>query len=93
MSMTKEEYAKFTAAVEKFFEQEGIENLSATGDEEYFSWRACDCCSRNLGGMRQDANGYNAEHQEIFEYSVCVDCLYYAEYGQLDDQTMMDMVD
>ena len=27
----------------------------------------------------------------IEEYEVCQDCLYYAEYGELDDMTMMDM--
>ena len=28
---------------------------------------------------------------ELVHLSVCSDCLYYSEYGQLDDQTMLDM--
>jgi hypothetical protein len=30
---------------------------------------------------------------EVYEYSVCSDCLYYAEYGCLDDWTMMEIED
>lgn len=95
MSMTKQEYADYEAAVKVFFEKEGINCLSsdADSDEAYFSWRHCDCCCRPLGGMRHDAKGYNPTTKEIYEYSVCTDCVYYAEYGQLDDMTMMDLAD
>lgn len=92
MSMTKQEYDAYESAVKSFFEKEGINCLSGDG-EPYFSWRYCDCCSRPLGGMREDSKGYNPTTNEIYEYSVCEDCLYYVEYGQLDDMTMMDMKD
>jgi len=60
-------------------------------DESYFSWKPCECCGSHLGGDRVDCNGYNPETQEIYEYSVCIDCEYYAEYGQLDDMTMLEI--
>ena len=90
MSMTKQEYADYEAAVKAFFEKEGINCLSTDG-EAYFSWRHCDCCSRPLGGNRYNAKGYNPTTKEIYEYSVCTECAYYVEYGQLDDMTMMDL--
>lgn len=60
-------------------------------NEPSFSWHSCDCCGSSLGGSRYPASGYSRELNECFEYDVCVDCLYYATYGQLDDQTMMDI--
>lgn len=57
-------------------------------DEPYFSWRHCDCCGTHLGGNREHATGYNRSLDEIREYSVCEDCVYYAEYGRLDDRTI-----
>ena len=79
--------------VEKFFDETGISNLAAIQDdngncEPYFSWSTCDCCG-GLPGDRYDANGFNRATKEIHEFSVCADCIYYAEYGQLDDMTMM----
>ena len=94
--MTKKEYENYTTRVELFFKNEGINNLSQITDDDgdcepYFSSKNCDCCNRSLGGDRYDCNGYNPETKEVQEYSVCIDCVYYAEYGQLDDMTMMDM--
>lgn len=60
-------------------------------DERYFSKRYCECCRRPEGGDRYHATGYNREHNEIREYEVCEDCLYFAEHGCLDDTTMMDI--
>jgi hypothetical protein len=59
--------------------------------EPWFSWRPCECCGTRLGGNREHATGYNPTTKEIQEYDVCMDCIYYAEYGQLDDQTMLDI--
>ena len=97
-TMTKKEYNTYKNLVADFFKEEGISNLSAIQEEEgetesYFSHIPCDCCSRILGGDRYDCNGYNPKTKEIQEYSICPDCLYYAEYGQLDDMTMLDMED
>lgn len=90
--MNKAEYKQYERTVDRFFDTEGISNLSRIADSEpYFSWQTCDCCGTTLGGNRVDANGYNKKTKEILEYSICEDCEYYAEYGCLNDQTMMEI--
>lgn len=54
-------------------------------DEPYFSWSPCECCGSSLGGNRQKAFGFHPKNSGIFEYSICENCVYYAEYGRLDD--------
>ena len=66
--------------------------------ESWFSSSPCDICNRHLGGDRHPAhyiapknelhpnNGTTIEH-----LSICVDCVYFMEYGQLDDMTMMEV--
>jgi len=61
--------------------------------EPFFSWRACDCCRRPLGGSREDATGYNRKEKRIQEYVICEDCIYFAAYGRLDDMTMLTIED
>lgn len=97
--MNNQEYKEYEADVADFFKREGITNLSTVYDEETgeneepsFSWGPCHCCGSTLGGDRYKCNGYNPTLEEVQEYSaVCTDCVYYAEYGQLDDMTMLDM--
>lgn len=99
--MNASEYQDYQARVAQFFEREGVHNhLSPISDEngnwnEYFSWRPCEVCSSPLGGNRIDANTYvvkaNGKPGKVVEFSVCVDCLYYVEYGRLDDMTMMEI--
>jgi hypothetical protein len=95
--MTKAEYLAYEKAVQSFFEREGVNNLSFVSEEEglcepFFSWRRCDCCGTHLGGDRYHCNGYNPTTKEVQEYDcVCGDCVYYAEYGRLDDMTMMEV--
>jgi len=60
-------------------------------NEPFFSWNNCDCCGRPEGGDREHATGYNPTTEEIQEYTVCEDCIYYAEYGRLPDMTMLDI--
>lgn len=86
--MTKQEYVQYEKRVAKFFADEGIDCLGGDG-EPYFSWRRCDCCGSHLGGDRYDCSGYNPTTEEVQDgYSVCSDCVYYAAYGRLDDETM-----
>lgn len=59
------------------------------GHEPFFSSRPCDCCARPLAGNREYAAGYNSEVKAVYVYRVCTDCIYFAEYGQLDDTTML----
>jgi len=103
--MTRTEYVEYKKAVADFMEKEGITNLtSESGDEhdcpicgglvdgdEHFSWTRCDCCDRNLGGSRYHATGYNPTTKEGQCYEICTDCVYYGEYGQLDDMTMLEV--
>ena len=103
--MNKKEYVLYEEAVNSFFRMEGINSLSTTSEEEpvclgckeeqssepFFSWSSCDCCGSTLGGNRYHVSGYNQEFKQIFCYDVCPDCYYYAEYGQLDDMTMMEV--
>lgn len=90
--MNKQEYEKYENSVQRFFDRNGITNLSRIPDSEpSFSYSRCDCCNRPLGGDRINASGYNPTTKEILEFTICEDCEYYAEYGQLDDMTMMDM--
>ena len=88
---TKSDYQEYQKIVEEFFESERINSLSlADGESEpHFSWTACECCKRPLGGDRFDCKGYSNKDNEIYDYAVCVDCFYYAEYGTLDDMTML----
>ena len=96
---TKADYEQYKAAVAEFFEKEGINCLSTDMSkyeegciEPHFSWHWCDCCSRDLGGNRTDCNGYNPTTKEVQDgYSVCDDCIYFVEYGRLDDTTMMNI--
>lgn len=86
------DYAEYQARFSDFMESEGIQNLSS-GEELGFSWRPCEVCHRSLGGERYQASGYNPTTREVQEYQICSDCMYYAEYGQLDDMTMMKIED
>jgi hypothetical protein len=92
--MTRAEYTAFQAAFAAFMEREGLTNLSTVSEEEglcepYFSWRPCECCGSHLGGDRYDCDGFSTKSgQAEGPFSVCQDCMYYAEYGQLDDTTM-----
>ena len=56
--------------------------VSNTGNENEFSYSACDCCKSNLGGKRYEYACTTAEGDTILNH-VCVDCLFYIEYGDL----------
>jgi hypothetical protein len=91
--MTHKEYEEFKKDFADFMEREGLDNLSLQSDcnEPYFSWRACVVCGA-IAGDRYDCNGYSTRDKEVKEYEgVCQDCVYFAEYGQLDDQTINEM--
>ena len=79
---------EYIDSVNHFFKLEGINNLSQIPDtdgncEPYFSSTNCDCCNSNLGGDRYDCNGYNPTTEKVYEYSVCVTCVYYTETGEI----------
>ena len=59
-------------------------------DEPYFSWRPCELCGDHDGGNRHHATAYT-HSGDILEYEICEKCMYYIEYGELDDMTMMEI--
>lgn len=69
---------------------EPTEHDRELADEPHFSWHACECCGSTLGGDRHPAHGLDA-NGDLIHFEVCTDCLYYLNYGQLDDMTMMEM--
>lgn len=104
--MTKQEYVDYQHRIAQFLERENLQTFSQepnkleSGEydtesdypEAYFSWQPCECCGSPLGGNREDYIGFNQETGEVQgPYSICVDCVYYTEYGQLDDVTMGEM--
>jgi hypothetical protein len=97
--MTYQEYQEYVKRVESFFDENGLGNLSAKADEDgnkeaSFSPGPCECCGSKLGGDYYEADGYSTKHKEVLDFDrICRDCIYFAEYGQLDDQTMLDIPD
>lgn len=105
--MNKREYKEYCERVDNFFKREGLNNLSLAVSEESdnicpgcneersfepsFSWHSCDSCGSNLGGDRYHCTGYNEKEEEIYCYDVCPDCYYFAEYGCLDDMSMIEI--
>lgn len=58
-------------------------------EEPSFSWSPCECCGSSLGGDRHPAHGLIDGN--LVHFSVCSDCLYFLNYGQLDDTSMAEM--
>ncbi len=74
---------------------EGFAIVAAKNTEDChgdnFSWQSCEICNRQLGGNRKTVCMTNPGHgHEVVEVEACGDCVYFAEYGQLDDMTMLD---
>ncbi len=59
-------------------------------DEGGFSKHPCEVCGSPLGGNRSAIHAVNAEGG-IIHYNACDDCMYYVEYGRLDDTTMQEV--
>lgn len=60
-------------------------------EEGYFSHFPCGVCDRPTAGHRTECTWVNTNGRHGEPLNVCDDCIYYQEYGRLDDQTMMDM--
>lgn len=60
--------------------------------EGSFSWSGCDVCGSTLGGDRYPMHGVMDDGKgELIHLEACEDCVYFCEYGQLDDQTMDEL--
>ena len=93
--MNKNEYENYKQDVKLFCDTEHIVTLDAITDngndetkEPYFSAVYCECCRSHIPGDRLDCIAYNEKDHKIYNYTVCLDCYYYFEYGCLDDMTM-----
>lgn len=84
---TQDDYRKFEKNFQLFVNDFKLSHLS-TGSENTFSWDRCDCCQDDNGGDRFELFAHQDGNSEIVTFSVCVDCLYYVNYGHLDDETM-----
>lgn len=100
--MTPQQYKNFVTTFENFMKDEGFESLHASqsfdeqNDEPFFSGMPCDCCQREgMAGNRYYAVGLekneNSEGYTGHNVEICHDCLYFAEYGKLDDATMQEI--
>ena len=87
--MKTAEYLEYVIAVDAFFAEHALDNLSTCDDEpeSHFSHRRCECCQRPLGGDRYSVSGYSRT-QGVLNFEICEDCLYFAECGQLDDMEL-----
>ena len=85
---TAEDYRKYQRTVELFQQEFKLSHLS-TGDNSWYSGDRCDCCNDGDGGERYDLFAHQEGNAEVVSFSVCGDCVYYIEYGKLDDATML----
>lgn len=87
--MTKVEYDGYKVAVEDFCAKVDAKALAlrVVDSNPYFSWSPCSCCERPVGSLR-----YDAKIDDEF-YSICSDCVYFLEYGRLDDKLMLEFVE
>ena len=60
-------------------------------EEPWFSWRRCNCCGSTLGGNRETMHAVDPDGNILHVGGVCVDCVYFLEYGCLDDTTMAEI--
>jgi hypothetical protein len=99
---TAEQYAAYQRTVASFIKREEISFLytgcTPYGEPErqqednqdgepWFSWRPCEMCGCTLGGNREYLFARDV-NREICQFTICEDCVYYVNYGRLDDATM-----
>lgn len=64
------------------------ENWHDSANEPHFSRYPCDICRRSLGGDRYPVHAFATCDDGLGHFDACSDCMYYVEYGRLDDTTM-----
>ena len=74
-----------------WFEKEYKLSHLSTGEKSWYSGDRCDCCNRGDGGERYDLYAHQEGNAEVVSFSICVDCVYYINYGRLDDATMLEL--
>ena len=90
--MTKSEYNDYAERVDNFIKDNKVKAITCSDPETFFSSEDCECCHRPLGGDRYRMSAL-LEDDTVILFDVCPDCMYYNEYGTLDDLTMMLLTD
>lgn len=91
--MTPAEYDDYRERVGEWFDRHHLAHVTPISDgegniEPYFSWRRCIVCGA-IAGDRYNIAGVDMSTGDVREFScVCTDCVYFAEYGRLDDRQM-----
>ncbi len=57
--------------------------------EPFFTWHSCEVCGDSQGGNREPWHG--VADGEIVHGDCCEDCVYYLNYGRLDDASMAEI--
>ena len=60
----------------------GLLSVSVDNTEPSFSWSPCECCDSSLGGNRYDAKALD-DGGELYELSICEDCVFYITYDEI----------
>ena len=73
----------------------GLEDVEDMNCEKYelageggFSWSPCEICNSPLGGNRYPVHAVNPDDDSVVHMTGCANCVYFLEYGRLDDLTM-----
>ena len=59
--------------------------------EPFVSSAECECCGDPCQGNRGHVTAFRVADREVLGFNVCEDCVYYVEYGRLDDRRMREM--
>lgn len=97
--MTKSEYGDYEERVKGFLTENGLAGLiRPTGRYvAYYSSIPCSVCGSEQAGSRLDMKGMVEKEgslvPDVIEYSypTCTKCEHYLMYGELDNQTMIEM--
>jgi hypothetical protein len=102
--MTKQEYADYQERVAFYLNgceavstgpcpgcvECGIpEDAEEYSEEPHFSWHPCEICGSRFGGDRE--SWHCIINGKIVHGTCCEDCIYFINYGRLDDKTMQEI--
>lgn len=98
--MTRTEYAEFQARHLGFKNSYKVQQMSGSGETVY-EFRTCPCClgaadrfELTTGVKLYRGDGARRKRPDVVAMGlVCEECLYYEQYGQLDDMTMLDIAE
>ena len=89
--MNNKQYLEFQKAIAFFQMKNNVRpGCHSPNGEESFSWLKCDCCGSKLACTRENLTFITNDGGE-FGAEICSDCVYFLEYGCLDDRQMMEM--